>query len=182
VCGTLLSLLPRASGHVPNLTITAPRSPHDIRIGRKVWLWLRGHRAATFSYDGTHVRVSMPYASADDLSLALDAVTAWNWAALRVAPLPPIYESGVRYQREPVCRTGGREHICEEWLTAHEAFRRGVADCDDLGPWRAADLRMLGEAARAIPKRVRPGWHIVVRRGDGTIDDPSARLGMETDA
>jgi hypothetical protein len=133
-----------------------------------------------FAFDGSHVRVSMPYVGARELAIALDAATAWNVAALRAHPLPGIYEAGVRYQREPMCRTDGVEHICEEFLTAHEVYARGAGDCDDLGPWRAADLRLQGEHAQAVPRPSAAGWHIVVRRADGSFDDPSARLGMPT--
>jgi hypothetical protein len=166
---------------MPRLTITAPRTTADLRIGRGVWSWLKSHGTpAILSFDGSHVRVSMPFVGARELGIGLDALTAWNVAALRERPLPSLYNAGVRYQREPVCRTNGVEHICEEWLTAHEVAARGWGDCDDLGPWRAAELRLLGEPAQAVPRPSAAGWHIVVRRADGSIDDPSARLGMPT--
>lgn len=167
---------------MPRLTITAPRTPADIELGRCVASWLRSKRIPVdYSFDGSHVRVAMPFAGERELQLGLDATTAWNVGALQSQPLPPIYSAGVRYQREPLCRTDGEMHICEEWLTAHEAYRRGVADCDDLGPWLAATLRLAGDAgARAIPRRSPAGWHIIVRHGDGRIEDPSAKLGMPT--
>jgi hypothetical protein len=166
----------------PRLTITAPRTAADLAIGRKVWQWMQRRRVpgALFSYDGSHVRLSMPYSSATDLGIALDAVTAWNIEALRAHPLPGIYAAGVVYRREPLCRTDGVEHICEEFLTAHEVYARGAGDCDDLGPWRAAELRLQGDNAQALPRPSAAGWHIVVRRADGSYDDPSARLGMPT--
>jgi len=121
----------------------------------------------------------MPFAGATDLGFALDATTAWNVLALRAEPLPSIYDAGVVYAREPQCRTAdGSERMCEEFVTAHEVRRRGFGDCDDLGAWRAAELRIAGEQAQAIPKPSAVGWHIVVRRGDGSLEDPSARLGM----
>lgn len=167
---------------MPALTLTAPRTPLDIELGQRVLAWLRKQRLpADYSYDGSHVRVAMPFYGERELQAGLDALTAWNIGAMQAKPLPPIYSAGVRYKREPVCRTDGVVHICEEWLSAHEAVKRGTADCDDLGPWLAASLRLAGDAnARAIPKRSPAGWHIVVRRGDGTIEDPSAKLGMPT--
>jgi hypothetical protein len=166
---------------MPKLTITAPRTAADLQIGRAIAKWLAQRIAGTnFSYDGSHVRLSMPFRGARELGLGLDVLTAWNIRALQRSPLPGIYDAGVVYKREPICRTDGREHICEEWLTAHEVKARGAGDCDDLGPWRAADLRLQGELAQAVPRPSAAGWHIVVRRGDGTIDDPSARLGMPT--
>jgi hypothetical protein len=164
---------------MPRLAITAPRTRADLRIGRGVWQWLKRHGVpAEFSYDGSHVRVSMPFRGAPELGIGLDALTAWNIAALREAPLPHIYDAGVRYQREPICLTNGVRHICEEWLTAHEVVARGWGDCDDLAPWLAAILRLEGEHAQAVPRPSAAGWHIVVRRADGSIADPSARLGM----
>jgi hypothetical protein len=164
------------------LTITAPRTPHDLRIGRGVWQWLRKKGvSAALDFDGSHVRVSMPFDGAKSLGVGLDALTAWNIEALQEKPLPPIYQAGVRYQREPMCRSDGRERLCEEWLTAHESHARGWGDCDDLGPWLAADLRIAGDKqAQAIARPSPAGWHIVVRRGDGSIEDPSAKLGMPT--
>src|SRR5205085_64707 len=164
------------------LTITAPRTPLDIRVGREITSWLQEHRqAADYSYDGSHVRVAMPYGGREELQYALDATTAWNIRAMREHPLPPIYSAGVRYRREPICRTDGQAHICEEFLTAHETYARKFGDCDDLGPWLAAQARLAGDAhARAMPRPSAAGWHIIVLRGDGQVEDPSAKLGMKT--
>lgn len=164
------------------LTLMGPRTESDLRIARQVWRWLRQKRQpAQLAFDGASVRVSMPFSGAAELGLALDALTAWNVQAMREHPLPPLYESGVVYQREPLCRAAnGVEHMCEEFVTAHEVVRRGVGDCDDLGPFLAAQLRQQGEQAAAFARPSAAGWHVVVRRGDGSIEDPSARLGMPT--
>jgi hypothetical protein len=166
-------------------TITAPRTGSNVRIGRAVWLWLRTKvPGADYSFDGGHVRVSAPFdgrAGADALNFGLAALTAWNVRALEDTPLPPLYSAGVVYDREPMCRyDSGEERICEEWLTAHAAYARRKADCDDLGGWRAAELRLQGEAATPLARPSAAGWHIIVRRGDGSIEDPSAKLGMPT--
>lgn len=155
-----------------------------MQIARSIWQWLRSKRVeAELSYDGSHVRVAMPYdaASGANLQFALDATTAWNVLAMQASPLPDIYSAGVRYRREPMCRTDGVVHICEEFLTAHEAYARGAGDCDDLGPWLASQRRLEGDPhARAIARRSKAGWHIIVARSDGSIEDPSAKLGMPT--
>ena len=165
----------------PKLTITAPRTASDLRIGRLVHRWLRSKRIpAELSFDGANVRISMPYRHAGDIGVALDASTAWSMRAADERPLPPLYRSGVRYAREPLCRIDGREHMCKEFTTAHETLRRGKGDCDDLGPWRASELRLAGEPAQAFARRSKAGWHVVVRRSDGLIEDPSAKLGMPT--
>jgi len=60
-------------------------------------------------------------------------------------------------------------------------MKRRWGDCDDLAPCHAASLRASGEdpGATAIVKRSGPKtWHAVVKRSDGSIDDPSRRAGM----
>jgi hypothetical protein len=106
-----------------------------------------------------------------ELQAALDALTAFNrgWLALHPST-SPLYQSGVRYRRE---------WPREEWLAIPLVKARGFGDCEDLAAWRAAELQeRSGIPARAIPLKVRSGWHIVVQTGPGTIEDPSRRLGM----
>ena len=165
----------------PRLTITAPRTDADLDTGRRIWQWLRQKKIdAHFDFDGATVRVSMPYRNEHDLQYGLDASTAWSVESMQLHPLPLLYEAGVHYAREPMCRTDGVERMCEEFVTAPEVLRRGFGDCDDLGCYRAAELRMQGEKANAFARRSPAGWHVVVRRADGSIEDPSARLGMPT--
>lgn len=66
------------------------------------------------------------------------------------------------------------------WLDVH--------NCDDLAPWRTAELQAHGEKAKIRIQWKRPilsngkkgkkYFHIVVRRENGSIEDPSAKLGM----
>lgn len=114
------------------------------------------------------------------LSLLLEALTETNVAILRTqgSRIPPIYESNVRYRRESIGQ--------EDWCDILEILRLGFADCEDLACWRVADLRVReGElGARAFikgPKKLPGGvmmYHIQVQRADGSIEDPSAELGM----
>ena len=101
--------------------------------------------------------------------------------------VPPLYASGVRYRNEP-------KHFkflgetAEEFALIPIVLARGWGDCDDLSPYRCAELQHHGEPAKMRvqwKRRVYPNgrkgrkyYHIVVRRGDGSIEDPSARLGM----
>ena len=119
-----------------------------------------------------------PLRSSRDLKLALDALTRANVNILRSnRSFPPLYASGVRYSREnALARKGLRQF--ERWQTVPIAYKTKLADCEDLACWRAAELILQGERARAIPIRNSLGWHIVVRRGNGRIEDPSRRLGM----
>jgi hypothetical protein len=129
--------------------------------------------------------VVMPFRGKSDIDFALQFATAIAVRELRANPgLPLLYRSGVRWKRDK-CNAPGVPGACERFLSPLQVLReRKVADCDDLGPWRCAEL-LLGKGTRkdtkaraiAIPS---PGigWHVVVRRGDGSIEDPSKVLGM----
>lgn len=114
--------------------------------------------------------------SPESVGVLTDALTALNLAYLRAHPeTPPLYRSGVRYKREPRGE--------ERWLTIPLVRERGAGDCEDLSCWRAAELQAAGERARAVNthKQGVGGaalYHIRVRRADGSIEDPSRRLGM----
>lgn len=99
-----------------------------------------------------------------------------NVAWLRIKGAPGIYESGVRYKPEMKA---------EDWLTIPFIIKRGYGDCEDLAAWRAAELRVKGIAAKPdIRARKMPNgaWraHAIVRLPDGSVEDPSAKLGMPT--
>ena len=105
----------------------------------------------------------------------------------------PLYESGVRWQKEePTGRSacpGGNGQ--EQFLGVRQVRQQGWADCEDLACWRIAELR-LGlhgplHAPAVLAKPVfysRPMangarmYHIVVQLPDGRLEDPSRRLGM----
>jgi len=108
---------------------------------------------------------------------ALDALEALVYRArkqIRRGGVPPLFESGVRYRRER-----GANH----WRTPKEVLAAGNGDCEDLAAWRVAELRESGADRKAycmIRHGGRPGlWHILVRRGDGRVEDPSKVLGMK---
>lgn len=106
----------------------------------------------------------------------LDLLVQLNVDYLREHPqTPPLYKSGVRYRREPIGE--------EKWLTIPWVLKFKHGDCEDLATWRAAELQVrVGENARPIwSGRVTPRgrvYHIQVMREDGSIEDPSAVLGM----
>jgi len=95
---------------------------------------------------------------------ALQGLVALNRILIPRLGLPSLYGSGVDYKRERG----------EQWQTAAEVFVAGHGDCEDLSAVRAAELQLEGEQARAWVVKVGPGaYHAVVRRADGTIEDPS---------
>jgi len=105
----------------------------------------------------------------------LEALVMVDQLFLRKFHVPPLYQAGVRYQREP-------DDGIEEFASTPKVLVRGYGDCDDLAPWRVAELRNQGERAKIrVQWRKMPNgklYHIVVRRGNGTIEDPSRILGM----
>lgn len=121
--------------------------------------------------------IVMPFDSVRDIESALAATTWLNVEQLRTHRLPPLYSSGVRYERES-CLAPNVPGACERFLTLRQLISERVGDCDDLACARAAELIRAGERARAYPVRSPVGFHILVRRGDGSIEDPSKILGM----
>ena len=107
----------------------------------------------------------------DELEALLEGLVRMDLVQLRRGMVPPLYQSGVRYRREPRKR--------EDWQTAAETYARRYGDCEDLAAYRAADLRLAGIEARAIVYQAAPGLkHVVVEYPDGRREDPSKRLGM----
>jgi len=107
----------------------------------------------------------------EELEALLEGLVQLDVSQLRRGLCPPLYQANVRYQREPRGR--------EKWQTARKTFALHTGDCEDLAAYRAADLRVVGIQAKAIIKDIRPGLkHALVRYPDGTIEDPSRRLGM----
>jgi hypothetical protein len=113
-----------------------------------------------------------------------------NRILLRNDPrLPSLYASGVVYQAEhidpPTCEAAERAcFFTDDWLDLVRAIQRGSADCEDLVCWRVAELREREHEAGAAPlvRHYEAGgtsyFHFLVRRADGSIEDPSRALGM----
>lgn len=111
----------------------------------------------------------------DDVQAVIDAATVLARHQVERGRVPPLYASGVRYRREQHATLPGVERV----QSPEETHAMGAGDCDDLAPWRAAELQVAGEHARAlVVHSPNIGYHVVVRREDGRIEDPSARLGM----
>jgi hypothetical protein len=116
------------------------------------------------------------------LEYLLEALTLADACYLRRNPgVPLLYESGVRYEQEP----DGRD----DWQDVPDTLARRVGDCEDLGCWRMAELRVRhrdGQTRWHITVDDIPNargilvttYHIQLMRPDGSIEDPSRRLGM----
>lgn len=96
---------------------------------------------------------------------------------LRHYDVPRLYDSGVRYQREPIGR--------EDWQDIPTTLDRRLGDCEDLATWRAAESTVRdNKPARPVFKyRLDETsgaalYHIQVEHIGGAIEDPSRQLGM----
>jgi hypothetical protein len=111
------------------------------------------------------------------LRRALEALVEINYLYLQLHNVPPLYKAGVRYREEP-------RNTMEEFASIPVVAERRWGDCDDLAPWRVAELRKLGEKAKIRiqwkknPVNGKRLYHVLVRRADGRIEDPSKLLGM----
>ena len=89
---------------------------------------------------------------------------------------PDIRQTRMHYQEEPLGQ--------EDWKDIPTCLQDGIADCEDLACWRAAELTVRhGIQARPFfSYKVRPNgsylYHIKVKYPDGTEEDPSRKLGM----
>jgi len=116
-----------------------------------------------------------PHLDADgieEIEALLEGLVRLDLSQLRRGLVPPLYSSRVRYRRE--------ERGREDWQSAKRCVELGFADCEDLSAYLAASYRLAGVEARAIVKQVRPGLkHCLTLLPDGTVEDPSKRLGMK---
>lgn len=127
----------------------------------------------------------MPFRGQGDIDFALRLATQIAVRELRANPwLPPLYKSDVRWKRDKC--TAAMKAIpgaCEPFKSPLQTYKDKEGDCDDVAPWRAAELIVYGRGrypnAVAVSKRSPGiGYHVLVERGDGTTEDPSKRLGM----
>jgi len=110
-----------------------------------------------------------------ELDVLVRALCALDVLYLQKNPnTPPIYKSGVRY--------GSQDHGFEKFRTIPQILAAdGTSDCDQLAPWRAAELRVR-HGINAIPKVVRISerlFHVYVLHPSGRAEDVSAHLGMK---
>lgn len=112
-------------------------------------------------------------ASIGAIESAAEGLCGLNYRLMHTARVggggfPVLYDSGIVYRREVAA---------EDWQNAIDLLRSGRGDCEDLAAYRAAELRCDGEPATVAIKRTRRGsYHAVVRRADGTTEDPSRIL------
>lgn len=124
------------------------------------------------------IRVQLP--KDPDASIkALNALVAVNLWCLRHSAgfrrhWKPLYEA-VCYKREP--------RGSEVWQSNAALYQRGFGDCEDLVCARVAERLLIGDSCRpGLKRQVRPDgsilYHVIIGNPDGSIEDPSAELGM----
>lgn len=90
---------------------------------------------------------------------------------MRRFPLPPLYGSGIVFRPDP------KAGVEERWHSPARTFELGCGDCDQLLLYRGAELVAAGEDAscQCIAQRTAVGtkMHVRMRRGNGTLEDPS---------
>ena len=112
------------------------------------------------------------------LDVMLECLFKINVLYLQAHPEAPwLYQSGVTYMEEPPGQ--------EDWQDIPTTLKFGIADCEDLAAWRAAELNVRqGIAAkpvwRSFPRKDGSTlYHILVEYPDGRTEDPSRILGMK---
>lgn len=109
------------------------------------------------------------------LKMLLGCLVKINLLHLSFRKYPLLYKSGVRYIR--------KNHIdFQEFEDLPTALELGGSDCGPLTAWRVAELRNNGILAKPNLLLQTDGnfyqYHVRVKYQDGTIEDPSKRLGM----
>lgn len=109
-----------------------------------------------------------------------DQIVAALWGMLAInlklmdPSWPSVYEVGTHYKRE---REGK-----EEWNTAGVIRHRPRAgyDCEDLASYACAWNIVTGfdPGSKIGLRRSSVGYHVIVLRSDGSVEDPSRVLGM----
>lgn len=108
-------------------------------------------------------------ASARLLDAASDTFALWA----QIHPLPPLFETDIRYRLEPNHGTG-IERFDNPW----DVLQRGWGDCDDLVAYRLTELKAAGVRATAHRTKTRSNWqgkniHVLVRLSPTQFEDPS---------
>lgn len=86
-------------------------------------------------------------------------------------PIPPLYQTGIKFKPEPAAGTG-----IEDWADPWTVLARGYGDCDDLVLYRLTELLVELEKATTAVAHHGNAFHVGVRRQDQRLEDPSLIL------
>lgn len=102
----------------------------------------------------------------------LNGIAAGYVPLATLCPLPPLYQSGIRYATAP-----GHGSGVEDFANPWTVLARGTGDCNDLVLYRLVELNLHGEPARCRGEWLGNEVHVVIRRANGDYEDPSLLLG-----
>lgn len=94
------------------------------------------------------------------IKCAIDGFARGSVPMARLWQLPPLYRSGIVYQKEPGHGSGN-----EDFALPKTTYDRGWGDCDDLVIYRCWELLCSGEAATCAVVYLANANHVRVRRG-----------------
>ena len=92
----------------------------------------------------------------------------------RQMKLPDLYESGIKFAPEP--NHGEFEEFALPWVT----LARKWGDCDDLIIYRLAQIISEGTKAKVRCAFYGNEMHVQIRHQNGSLEDPSQKLGAPT--
>ncbi|HXJ69889.1 MAG TPA: hypothetical protein VNM39_13345 [Verrucomicrobiae bacterium] len=105
------------------------------------------------------------------------AIEAFAFASVPMAGvwrLPPLYQSGIRFAL-PADHGSGNENFQLPNVT----FKNKKGDCDQLVIYRIWELLCQGERATCRAVWQDNAVHVLVRRANGVLEDPSILLGAQ---
>lgn len=120
----------------------------------------------------------LPQERAWAVKCALEGFALGCLPAFRRWGLPPLYQSGVRFQLPPEHGSG-----VEFMKLPLYTYQDGWGDCDRLLIWWLCERWTQGKPASCSTYFLGGAMHVVGRMGtDGTgpLEDPSTRLGAKT--
>ena len=100
----------------------------------------------------------------------LDGLAVGYMPLATLSPLPPLYQSGIRFALSPSHGTG-IEDFGNPWTT----LARG--NCNDLVLYRLVELLLAGQRVHTRAEWLGNAVHVVIRHSNGQEEDPSALLG-----
>lgn len=103
---------------------------------------------------------------------AIEAFARGSVPMAGIWKLPPLYRSGIRYQQEPNHGSGN-----EDFKLPNVTYADKWGDCDDLVIYRVWELLCQGEQASCRAVWQDNAVHVLVRRANGALEDPSILLG-----
>ena len=111
------------------------------------------------------------------VTLLIEALATANMAQMRANAFPSLQTRAIRYDLE---------ESQELFDDATLVLSRRSGDCDDLAAYRLAEVWLEGDHGARAYVRWQPdptneipwGFHAMVQRGNGQIEDPSTALGM----